>query len=875
MRRRLLLSAALLCGGSAFAQQEPEVRRAVPVGTPFSQETRPAIPVGTPFPSPAQATPTPDVYQNPAWMQRIPQAAPAQTPGPEPGFTPYRPVRPSSAPPANPTPISESSALAQVPPPPDAQSGDIRLSPSQAAASSEQADLDEANAVYSRKMYDYASTDYEKYLITYPQGAHRDMALFRLAECHRMLGNDDAARDAYARLLQEFQKGEFAGAGAYRLGEYLMAEKKYDPAQIQFRVAASQAASDEVRLSAKFNIAKCYEQMNQPGDAAKFYADVAAVEKNNPYRDYARMASAELSAKAGRKQDALAQYEKVAASQAASALRAEALVKGASLAAELGDKKKAVKMFGSVLDLDDAGDWRPIAILGAARLNYDLGDYQRVAALSEKPLGDLSKDTQAEILRLAGNSYRQLGNARAARAVYDRLLLQYPDSTSSQSARFDRLLSMYQLNDPKLADEADKFLADSKDPKERAQVTLLKAETLFKNQKYADAVPLYAQVMGSGLSDDIKTKALYKLGWSQAGSGDYEGAIKIYTAYIDRNPGGDTVASALVQRGLAYQQSKDYTQALRDFDGIVEKYPDRPERELALQQKALILGQQKDYEGMKAAFQQLLKDYPKSAGAGQANFWLGWAAFDAKDYKGAIDYLEAARKLDPAQYGDRAAVRILLCQYYLENRDAVLKLIAQNKKMAVPPEIRLWLGRKSFEDGDYEGAERQLLPVVQGAPNPDPDVLIELAEAEVRLGKNKEAGPIIDKYLATARDPYSRARGVIAKGRVALAEREFDAASRSAEEALLLQPEGKLNAEARLLTAEIAFGRGSYDEAAKAFMSVALLYDDPDITPRALRRAADAYKKTDNLKEAEKALQELQQRFPDVKKTPKLSKDSA
>ena len=36
-------------------------------------------------------------------------------------------------------------------------------------------------------------------------------------------------------------------------------------------------------------------------------------------------------------------------------------------------------------------------------------------------------DERAEILLLAGDSYRQLGNARAARAIYDRLLAAIPE----------------------------------------------------------------------------------------------------------------------------------------------------------------------------------------------------------------------------------------------------------------------------------------------------------------------------------------------------------------------------------------------------------------------------------------------------------------
>jgi TolA-binding protein len=432
---------------------------------------------------------------------------------------------------------------------------------------------------------------------------------------------------------------------------------------------------------------------------------------------------------------------------------------------------------------------------------------------------------------------------------------------------------MYQLDDPKLVQEADDFLQRATDPLERAQASLLKAESLFKQKKYAEAGPLYAKLGESGLSDDLKTKALYKLGWCQAQTADYPGAIKTYTQYIDKNAGSATLPSAIAQRGLAFQQNKDYAAALKDFDQIIDSYAETPERELALQQKALVLGQQQDYKGMTAAFRKLLEDYPKSSAAGQANFWIGWAAFEDKDYKSAIESLETARKLDAAQYGERATLRTILCYYYLQDRPALTRTIAENKGVNVPLEIIRWLGRKSFEEGDFAAAERYLLPVLKDK-NVDPSVLIELAEAQIQLGKTRDAAPVVTQYLETAREPYSRARGLQAKAAVSLGKKDFDDAAKLCDESLLLQPEGRLNAEGRLLSGDISLARGDYDGAALAFMTVAVLYDDSSVTPRALQRAADAYRKANNELEADKALQELQQRFPDFVKSPKISKEN-
>jgi hypothetical protein len=45
-------------------------------------------------------------------------------------------------------------------------------------------------------------------------------------------------------------------------------------------------------------------------------------------------------------------------------------------------------------------------------------------------------------------------------------------------------------------------------------------------------------------------------------------------------------------------------------------------------------------------------------------------------------------------------------------------------------------------------------------------------------------------------------------------------------------------------------------------MTVAVLYDDPIITPKALMRAVDAYRKAGNEMEAQKTSEELRNRFP-------------
>jgi TolA-binding protein len=99
-------------------------------------------------------------------------------------------------------------------------------------------------------------------------------------------------------------------------------------------------------------------------------------------------------------------------------------------------------------------------------------------------------------------------------------------------------------------------------------------------------------------------------------------------------------------------------------------------------------------------------------------------------------------------------------------------------------------------------------------------------------------------------------------GAVKISAHKPDEAQKIAEEIMALQPEGRVNAEARLLAGEVQLERGNFDDAGKAFKGVALLYDDPAITPRALDKAALAYRQAGNTQEADRLSHELRERYP-------------
>ena len=342
-----------------------------------------------------------------------------------------------------------------------------------------------------------------------------------------------------------------------------------------------------------------------------------------------------------------------------------------------------------------------------------------------------------------------------------------------------------------------------------------------------------------------------------------------FSYFLQAFPDNAQVPSALAQRAVAYQEGKNYDAALADLNLLLANYSKAREREAAFQQKALILGQQDNAKGMAGAFQQLLREYPKSAVAAQANYYIGKAAFDDKDYKKAIASLNAARTLDKEQYGNLATLRILSSQFYLKDRkaltDEVDRFMVATPDGKIPAEILEWLGIEYYNEKNYPAAEKYLtaLSKSDNLGSVKPDFWFYLGDTAAKQKNFSGAETAYEKYLQSATDPAGKAKVLLALGEVKISVHKPADAQKIAEQIMSLQPEGRVNAEARLLAGDVELERERFDEAGKAFMGVALLYDDPAITPRALQKAALAYGKAGKAEEAEEAARRLREKYPD------------
>ena len=803
----------------------------------------------------------------------IPRAIPVERPGssstPAPRITPIavpRATPPLVNPPTTPHPAPAVAPPKPMPAPELEEPGTIRMSPTATPRTQDQMQIEIADGFYAKKMYDQSAAEYERYLGLFPNGVDRPTALFRLAESYRRTGSLNGAKNAYETLLGQFSNGDFIGPAAYRLAELYYHEKQYRDALPLFRKASVRLKDPAATNSAKFFTGRSLEALGQKLDARITYEELAASAENNPFQDASRLSLALLFKDSGRTADALKQALALAKETDNPDLKIEAAVRAGLWMIDLEQPAKAEKQLREASEMAGNNKWREVARLGLLRLQFDAGKYEEVYKTFATSQNEFSAESRPDLLLVAANSARQLGKNTEARTLYEQIIHDYPSTAVSKDAIFARLKLLYYNDDPDLVAEIDSYLLTNPEASERDQVMLMKAEAFYKKGDYQNALPLYSALeLLRTLSGTYKAETLFKLGFCYMQRRDLDRGVKAFTSFIDTYPTNKSIPYALIQRALAYQQGKNLTAAVKDFDQIISRYPKAKEREIALQQKALILGQQGDNAGMVEAFKLLLKDYPDTAAKAQASYWIGWAAFETKQYKDAIAPLRIARELDKENFFEKASFRVLLATFNLEDKAETAKEIEAYKKDGkekVPAQILRWLGTELYKEGTFEGAAKyfeMLTPREEVAP----DDHLFLGRCRLKLKQFKEAAEALHAYLKSVKEPVPRATGLLELAQADIGMNDFDGAKKAVDEALTLQPEGLLNGEGRIAAGDVLVAQGQFAEAAKTYRAVSAVIDEESVTPRALEKAVAAYKKAGDEAEAKKTLNLLQSRYPE------------
>jgi tetratricopeptide (TPR) repeat protein len=486
-------------------------------------------------------------------------------------------------------------------------------------------------------------------------------------------------------------------------------------------------------------------------------------------------------------------------------------------------------------------------------------------------------------MALGAKAYALLGKGPESLDLYNRITQEFPGSVYAKEAGYERLRALYKGNAANIVEEIDSYLSAGIEEQKKDVVLLMKAEVLFKQDKFAAAAPIYEYAAKSRqLTGQQKAESLAKLAWCYQQTKEFSRAAATLGEIIDGYPTFKEMSSILLQRAVCLLRLNNTDGSIKDFRRLIDQYPKAPEREAAVLQLARMLGSHNDNTGMAETFKVFLRDYQKAAAAdrAEANFWIGSVAFENKAYKNAIDPLREARKLNKEEYFERASLRLMLCFYYSEDTAGVSEEVdayfAGSPKGQVPYEVLRWLGMTLHERanekekaGDLAGAvfdnqgAMKYLSKLMARDEAKPEDWRPLGRSALSLKEYATADKAFTSLLGVLKEPGPRAETFNDLALAQLGERKFSEAAASVESGLKVQPDGPVNAELKITAGDVLAGQGNWADAARTYEAASIVIDDENISPRAGEKAVEAYRKAGNEDAAKKLLNKLQSRYPE------------
>jgi len=574
-----------------------------------------------------------------------------------------------------------------------------------------------------------------------------------------------------------------------------------------------------------------------------------------------------------------------------SALMATAAARGGWSALQANQLADAEKFFNEAIVLNalNKGDAFKVAATGMLRLRFQQKRFADWVAFYQTYQDNLLDSARAEILYDLGHAQFSLKHWPEAVAGFDQYLGAFGTQDAAVTAAYERFLALTQMDRTKTAGEAEAYLKAWPKSPYRARVRLLQAQELSRERKFADALPLWENLAGeTGDASWPHQDILLELARAYDELGNFPKAATAYQAYLDdllAHPGDDKEAQAhsvlLTQARLAVcLQKADQLLAATDAWKAVQSLAPEGSREqqTALESLGLIYarGGPAQEAAMVATFRALLDKFPQSPLRAMAAFSVGDSLFKNHDYAGAEPFLLHARNWDAKTWLQPATQRLALGAYGMKDYDKTAAYVKEYDTIPAPADpqaqaaarlpaaLFYWLAETARKADKWDEAETYYSRVTQ---HPDAGDLLagawwQLGEVESHRKEWSAAVAGYEKYRQLKPDAKDATTVLLALGRAELGAQDFDAAKKLGEQALLQEPEGPRSAAARMLLGETAFATQSYPEAARMFATLAVLFDDPTITPQAISRAADAFEKAGDAKSAAEWRQKLKDKYP-------------
>ncbi|NCD22101.1 MAG: tetratricopeptide repeat protein [Spartobacteria bacterium] len=724
-----------------------------------------------------------------------------------------------------------------------------------------------ADGIYLRGFYETAVTEYLALLRDHPDGEHAPAALYRTGECYRQMGNPTGAERFYKQLAAQHPESDQMPRAELRRAELAIAADRFDEAAAILNGLLVGEPAADVAAAASYYLGYSRLKAGDEKGASAAYGRMLAEHPQSPYAAYAALDLAALHAPdKGNDDEMEGWFEQALAAAATPAAKAEVLFRWGDWAYRRERYAQAADLLQQLLVEFPDGRRARDARLATAWSLYYLERPAEALALAER-LEQEAADaaTAASGVYLQANCLRQMNRDGEALAKYETVARDYAQTSFAEGAAYEIMVTRF-----KRGEFAQALVAAPAQPDARhaADVLWMRAESERELGRLDAARGRYEELGRDFPKSPQAAPALLRLGEMARVAGRLDEAATWFRRVAEDYPKNEAVGEALQASALARLRAGDAKGALADWDALLERKLDAEAAAEARLQKALTLIELKKTKDALAT----LEEVAQGGQAARAHYWRGVLLADGEKWADAERALRASLAAAPdAQTAALARLRLAVTLQRLDRMDEAVDqidpLLDQAELVADNPALVEWAVRRRFDQGDYERTARAAVALAKNAREPSwRQIGWHWAGAsQAQLGNEKDAIAAYEKAVAEKAQTREGAESqLLLAGMDLQGGRAASAAERYAAAAAAAAGDDALDLRARAYfgLGESAEALGEADKAARHFLSVAVLFDDPEWTPHSLFRAGKLYDRLGKPGERDSAWRELRERYP-------------
>lgn len=717
-----------------------------------------------------------------------------------------------------------------------------------------------------------------KYLKNFPKHEKSAEGYFYIAHCKMKLGKSDQAIKCYVEVLKRTHEGPQAGASALQVGTVQYDLKEYGAAVEYLTLALSQLGSTSSRAKGAFTLALCHQKLEQEKEMEEALDIVLAAKDGKKLHNVCHFMKGDLSL---RREDFPTAYKhfKICTNDKNLKIRAQAVHKCALLAQKLGDTRAANGYFSRVLKTPSLVEHHPSTALILMNVAAQSGKKKDITKYESYGAEGLTDEQVSSRLLLLAQGHEAHGDKDKAQSYYTDLARVSAGTATGFEVSYLQLSVKDgdDLTEEEITDFLTLYSANfSTDPRYES-VKLLHAEKLFKEDRLEEALAAYRRLNLEYIAEENLPTIAYRICKISIKGENPASALSYIEQFTTEYPDDVRSTYLLYDQAIFLSDLEENEKALQTFLEIIEHK--KSPKEL-LKPSWLYLAQinlkEENYDEAIGAYESLTLKHAKGTDKEELaewTFWLAYALFKKEETRKAKGNFLRARSHNADFKPMETAQYLALIAYSEKDAKTLKKELARYENLTptpLPKPIYLFLALEDVQRKDWESAWNYFQYCINSEDLKTDDlispvILETYAKTALETNHFRETLSTATYLKGTELEPYRKAVNLYRSGLCQYQLYGAKDANQDVEDALNINPQGRLKQELLLLHGKIKMDLGESGDGTRV---LTLVYqfageENKDLRKEALRYLIKSIEQKTNpdghnkLKEYQKELELL------------------